>query len=123
MLDFNDLLGKGFGFDYLSGNITFNQGVATLQNMMAVGSSANLALTGELDLVNKTQSLNLKSFPSFGLATPVAGIASMITTLTLQNPFDRVLLSEYAITGSWDVPEVIKLDDRKGDGEVPVEKN
>lgn len=120
MLDFNDLLGKGFGFDYLSGSITFDQGVATLHNALAIGSSANLALTGELDMVNETQSLNLKSFPSFGLATPVAGIASMITTLTLQNPFDRVLLSEYAITGSWDAPEVIKVGE--GNGEIPGEK-
>jgi len=122
MLDFNDLLGKGFGFDYLSGRIVFDQGIAKLRNVMAIGSSANLSLTGKLDLINETQSLNLKSFPSFGLATPVAGIASMITTLTLQNPFDRVLLSEYAITGSWDAPEVVKLDGAEEKSEVPGEK-
>ncbi len=116
MLDFNDLLSKGFGFDYLSGSIILDNGIATMQDMLAIGSSANLALTGELDLVNETQSLNLKSFPSFGLATPVAGIASMIATLTLQNPFDRVLLSEYAITGSWDAPKIIKLDEAGSDG-------
>ncbi|MDT8364031.1 MAG: YhdP family protein [Nitrosomonas sp.] len=109
MLDFNDLMGKGFGFDYLSGGINLDKGIAMLHNVLVTGSSANLVLAGEVDLVNETQSLNLKSFPSFGLATPVAGIASMIATLTLQNPFDRVLLSEYAITGSWDAPEVVKF--------------
>lgn len=120
MLDFNDLLGKGFGFDYLSGGIILDKGIATMQDVLAIGSSANLALTGELDFVNETQSLNLKSFPSFGLATPVAGIASMIATLTLQNPFDRVLLSEYAITGTWNAPEIVKLDE--GDsGAIPGE--
>lgn len=120
MLDFDDLLGKGFGFDYLSGRIIFDRGVARLHNMLAIGSSANLTLTGEVDLVSKTQSLNLKSFPSFGLATPVVGIASMIATLSLQNPFARVLSSEYAIKGSWDAPEVIKISEE--DGSVPEEE-
>lgn len=109
--DFYDVFGKGFGFDYFHGNIAIKDGIATADDLHITGSAADLAVSGMWNLVEETQSLNMKVFPSLGLVTPVAGIAAMIATQTLQDPFDRVLLSEYAITGGWSEPVVIKLDD------------
>lgn len=109
MLDFYDVFGKGFGFDELSGHIVVQSGIASTHDLYIAGSSAELVLSGEWDLVNETQALNLKVFPSFGLVTPIAGIAAMIASGTLQDPFDRVLLNEYTITGSWGDPIVVKL--------------
>jgi len=122
-LDFYDIFGKGFGFDYFHGNINIRDGIATSNELHVTGSAADLAVSGELDLVKETQSLNLKVFPSLGLVTPVAGIAAMIATQSLQDPFDRVLLSEYAITGSWSAPVVIRLDNNKGKLESPVNQS
>lgn len=86
MLDFYDVFGKGFGFDELSGHIVVQSGIASTHDLYIAGSSAELVLSGEWDLVNETQALNLKVFPSFGLVTPIAGIAAMIASGTLQDP-------------------------------------
>ncbi|MCC6917524.1 YhdP family protein [Nitrosomonas sp.] len=114
MLDFYDVFGKGFGFDELSGLINIRNGIASVDNLYISGSAAELALSGKLDLVNETQALNLKVFPSLGLATPIAGIAAMIASRTLRDPFDRVLLNEYEITGSWSDPVVARLNEESG---------
>ncbi len=119
MLDFYDVFGKGFGFDYFHGNINIRNGIASADDLHITGSAAELFLKGEWDLVKETQSLNLKVFPSFGLATPIAGIAAMIATQTLQDPFDRVLLNEYTITGSWSEPIVVKLNNKNSGRDHP----
>jgi len=115
MLDFYDVFGKGFAFEKLNGEIHIRNGVASVDNLHIDGSAAELALSGDWDLVNETQTLNLKVFPSFGLATPIAGIAAMIAKGSLKDPFDRVLFNEYAIRGSWSDPVVIRVDEA-GDG-------
>lgn len=118
-LDFYDVFGKGFGFDELNGHINIKSGIASVDDLYIAGSAAELVLSGEWDLMSETQILNLKVFPSFGLATPLAGIAAMIATGTLQDPFDRVLLNEYAITGSWSDPVVVRLDEERDKVEQP----
>lgn len=118
-LDFYDVFGKGFGFDQLDGHLVIQKGIASTNDLYIAGSSAELVLSGEWDLINETQALNLKVFPSFGLATPIAGIAAMIASGTLQDPFGRVLLNEYTITGSWDDPVVVKLSEHDKQTEQP----
>ncbi len=108
--DFYDIFGKGFGFDDVRGSINIEEGIASTDELNITGSAASLTVSGKWNLVEETQSLNLKVFPSLGLVTPIAGIAAMIATQTLQDPFNPVLFSEYAITGKWNKPVVIKLD-------------
>lgn len=119
MLDFYDVFGKGFGFDALNGHLDIRNGIASIDSMYISGSAAELALNGKLDLVNETQTLNLKVFPSLGLATPIAGIAAMIANRVLRDPFDRVLLNEYEITGSWNNPVVVRPDEKNDRVEQP----
>lgn len=118
-LDFYDVFGKGFGFDELGGHVAIRSGIAATDGLYIMGSSAELVVSGEWNLVNETQALNLKVFPSFGLVTPIAGIAAMIASGTLQDPFGRVLLNEYAITGSWSDPVVIRLDEEENQVRQP----
>jgi uncharacterized protein YhdP len=107
-LDFYDVFSQGFGFEDILGNVRILKGVAATDELQIAGSAAYLAVSGEIDLVAETQALLVKMFPSLGLVTPVAGIASMIASQSLKDPFDRVLFSEYAITGTWDEPIVVK---------------
>lgn len=107
-LDFYDVFSQGFGFEDILGNVRILEGVAATKDLQIAGSAAYLAVSGEVDLVAETQALLVKMFPSLGLATPVAGIASMIASQSLKDPFDRVLFNEYAITGTWDEPVVVK---------------
>ncbi|WP_090576825.1 YhdP family protein [Nitrosomonas sp. Nm58] len=107
-LDFYDVFSQGFGFDDILGDVRITRGVAAIDELQIAGSAAYLAVSGEIDLVEETQALLVKMFPSLGLATPVAGIASMIANQSLKDPFDRVLFNEYAITGTWAEPIVNK---------------
>ncbi|WP_430231049.1 YhdP family protein [Nitrosomonas communis] len=110
-LDFYDVFSQGFGFDDISGDVRINRGVAVTDELQIAGSAAYLTVSGKIDLVEETQALLVKMFPSLGLATPVAGIASMIANQSLKDPFDRVLFSEYIITGRWDKPVMKKSQD------------
>lgn len=107
-LDFYDVFSQGFGFEDIWGNVRIMQGVAATDELQIAGSAAYLAVSGEIDLVEETQALLVKMFPSLGLVTPVVGIASMIASQSLKDPFDRVLFNEYAITGTWGEPIVVK---------------
>ncbi|HNE58203.1 MAG TPA: YhdP family protein [Nitrosomonas sp.] len=110
-LDFYDIFSQGFGFDDILGNVRIDHGIATFVDLEIAGSSAYLAVSGEINLDQETQSLRIKMFPSLGLVTPVIGIASMIADLSLKDPFGRVMFNEYAITGTWDEPLVKKLSE------------
>lgn len=107
-LDFYDVFSQGFGFDDILGDVRIIRGVAVTDELQIAGSAAYLAVSGEIDLIEETQALLIKMFPSLGLATPVVGIASMIANQSLKDPFDRVLFNEYVITGTWDEPVVVK---------------
>ncbi len=107
-LDFYDVFSQGFGFDDILGDVRISRGVAAIDELQIAGSAAYLAVSGEINLVEETQALLVKMFPSLGLVTPVAGIAAMIANQSLKDPFDRVLFNEYAITGTWAEPIVKK---------------
>ncbi|BBL35542.1 hypothetical protein Nstercoris_01813 [Nitrosomonas stercoris] len=118
-LNFYDIFGEGFSFDRVDGLMLIDDGVVATDNLHIAGSSAELALSGKWNLVDETQALNLKVYPSFGLVTPIAGLAAMVTSGTLQDPFNRVLFNEYMITGSWSDPVVVKLDQEEDQTERP----
>lgn len=107
-LDFYDVFSKGFGFDHILGDVRITNGMAVTDELQITGSAAYLVVSGEIDLVEETQELLVKMFPSLGLVTPVVGIASMIANQSLKDPFDRILFNEYAITGTWNNPLVAK---------------
>jgi uncharacterized protein YhdP len=52
----------------------------------------------------------MKVDPSFGLATPVVGVASMIVSKALRKPTapNEYNITEYDITGEWADPVVTK---------------
>jgi uncharacterized protein YhdP len=66
-------------------------------------------MTGRINLEPETQNLHMIVTPSFGLATPVVGVASMIVSKAFQKPaISPVTSNEYDITGSWADPVVTK---------------
>ncbi len=122
-LDFYDVFSQGFGFDDILGDVRITRGVAVTDELQIAGSSAYLAVSGEIDLVEETQALLVKMFPSLGLVTPVVGIASMIANQSLKDPFDRVLFNEYIITGTWDKPVMAKSQGSQENKESQSESN
>lgn len=112
-LDFHDVFSEGFGFDDITGDIKINRGVAATEGLRIDGPSAKVVMGGEMDLTAKTQRLHIEVTPSFGLVTPVVGMASVIARPALKNPPDTP--NEYDITGTWADPVVVKIADETQD--------
>ena len=95
------------------------------------GSAADVEMTGEADLAHETQDLRVRVVPSLGdsaaigiaLVNPVAGVAAAIAQRMLKNPLGQIFAFDYAVSGSWSDPKVVKIlpppppDDRSGGSE------
>ena len=114
-LDFHDVFSEGFGFDEIIGDIRINRGVATTEGLRIDGPSAKVVMEGQINLATKTQRLHIEVTPSFGLVTPVVGMASVIARPALKKPPSTP--KEYDISGTWAEPIVIKIsDEAQGQG-------
>ncbi len=110
VLDFHDVFSEGFAFNDISGDIKVNHGIATTDDLRIEGPAARVTMTGRINLEAETQDLHMKVDPSFGLATPVVGVASMIVSKALRKPTapNEYNITEYDITGEWADPVVTK---------------
>ncbi|SFN27479.1 TIGR02099 family protein [Nitrosospira briensis] len=110
-LDFHDVFSEGFGFDDISGDVKITRGVAFTDDLRIEGPSAKVVMDGEMNLEAETQKLHIKVTPSFGLATPVVGMATVIASTAMQTPATS---NEYDITGTWSDPVVTKIPRSSG---------
>lgn len=105
-LDFRDVFSEGFGFDDISGSVKINDGVAFTDEIRIEGPAARVVMNGQMNLEAETQKLHIKVTPSYGLASPVVGMASVIASTALKNPTTS---KEYDITGTWANPVVTRI--------------
>ena len=116
-LDFRELFGEGFAFETLAGTAQISKGVMTTEDFSMNGKSAQVSMTGTVDLASETQNLRVRVVPSLGdsvsagllLANPVAGLGAMVAQRILKDPLGRIFAFEYAVTGSWNDPQVERL--------------
>jgi uncharacterized protein YhdP len=109
ILDFHDIFSEGFGFNEISADIKVNRGIATTNDLLIEGPAAKIMMSGRINLEEESQDLYMKVVPSFGLATPVVGVASLIVSKALQKPASP---NEYHVTGGWADPQVTKIAGR-----------
>ena len=124
-LDFKDVFGEGFAFDRIDGTAKIARGVMTTGDLGMVGTSATVVITGAADLAKETQNLHVRVVPTVGdsvaaaaglaLLNPVVGVGAWIAQRLLKDPLGRMLAYEYAVTGSWDDPQVEKLSEPRAD--------
>ena len=72
---------------------------------------AKVVMDGEMNLEAETQKLHIRVTPSFGLAAPVVGMATVIASTAMQTP---PASNEYDITGTWSDTVVTKIPGRSG---------
>ena len=109
-LDFHDVFSEGLAFDDISGEVKITRGLASTNDLRIQGPSAKIFINGEMNLEAETQKLHITVSPSYGLAAPVVGMASVIANTALQNPSTS---KEYYITGSWADPVVARITPRE----------
>lgn len=116
-LDFRDVFSEGFAFDGIHGEATLTRGVMETKNLQIVGPAAKILMSGTVDLPAETQNLRVKVQPALGesiatgvlLVHPAAGAAAWVFNKIFGNPFDVAFSYEYAVTGAWADPKVVKL--------------
>ena len=114
-LDFRDLFGSGFIFDSINASIRMNNGIMKTTNFRMNGPAAEVFMSGETNIINETQDLNVKVTPhisdSLSIAAlaggPLAGAVAFVAQKVLKDPLNKVLTSEYRIIGTWEKPEEV----------------
>ena len=118
-LDFRDLFSDGFAFDKISATAKIDNGIMRSDDFFMTGPAAEAKIRGETNLQKETQNLKIKVRPhisdSLSLAAlaggPIVGAAAFVAQKLLKDPFNKIVQSEYVITGTWDNPHEVESPD------------
>ncbi len=112
--DFRDVFSEGFAFERIDGNIKINNGIMFTDNFEIVGTAANVKMSGDVSLSSEQTNLKMTVVPSLGegvaigagvVLGPVGGLGVLLAQKVLQG----ALSYDYAVTGSWDNPQVDRI--------------
>jgi uncharacterized protein YhdP len=121
-LDFDDLTGEGLSFDTLSGTFLLADGIAHTDNLTLRGSAAEIGLAGQTNLrdrsYDQTAVVTGQLGASLGVAGalvggPAVGAAVLLFSQIFKEPLKGVTRGYYRITGSWDDPQIRRIDARE----------
>jgi len=121
-LDFDDLTGEGLAFDTLRGNFRLTDGDVYTDNLTLRGSAAEIGLAGHTNLrtrsYDQTAVVTGQLGASLGVAGalaggPVIGAALLLFSQVFKETLKGVTRGYYHITGSWDDPQVRRIDARE----------
>jgi uncharacterized protein YhdP len=111
--DFNDVFGKGFGFDLIKGDFKLSGGNAYTENLKIHGPAAEITVKGRTGLHNKDYDQQMVVIPHIGNSLPLVGAvvggpigaaAGFAVQSVLGKGLNHVAIKRYHITGSWDKP-------------------
>jgi uncharacterized protein (TIGR02099 family) len=116
-LDFRDVFSKGFAFDRIALSGQVAGGVMALKDFRMRGSSAQVEMSGDVDLARETQNLRVRVIPRLGdsastviaLVNPLLAIPAAIAQKILKDPLGHIFAFDYSVTGAWTDPTVAKL--------------
>jgi uncharacterized protein YhdP len=121
-LDFNDLTGEGLAFDTLRGTFRLTDGDAYTDNVTLRGSAAEIGLAGHANLRDRTYDQTAvvtgQLGASLGVAGalaggPAVGAALLLFSQIFKESLNGVTRGYYRITGSWDDPQVRRIEARE----------
>ena len=119
-LDFRDIFSQGFAFNTIDGDLKVKDGVMVTDNFEVIGPAAEVKMAGDVSLPTERVNMTVTVLPRLdesiavgaGLATlnPIVGLAVYLGQKVLQNPVERIFSYRYVISGTWDNPQVAKMD-------------
>jgi len=113
--DFRDTFGNGFYFDSIRGNITAKDGIMHTNNLFIDGLAADVAMSGQIDLVRRQIDMQAVVAPELsatvGVATafvinPIVGAAVFAASKVLGPLWSKISFIRYDISGSLDQPSI-----------------
>jgi uncharacterized protein (TIGR02099 family) len=118
-MDFSDTFKKGFSFDKAEGTFNLDKGDAYTNNFMIEGPAGSIEITGRTGLVSQDFDQLVTINPAISTTIPVAGalaggpavgVALVVAQKIFGKTVDKVSTSKYTVTGSWDNPNIEKLN-------------
>jgi uncharacterized protein YhdP len=121
-LDFSDIVKKGFTFDKITADMNFNQGVIATTNGKVTSTSGEIDFNGKAYSTNKTLDMNLTVKPSLTGPLPIAAtvasggnplvgaLAMAVDKAVTPKITGGLIVMRYKVTGSWQDPQIKKLD-------------
>jgi uncharacterized protein YhdP len=131
-LDFSDLTDKGFAFDHIRGDFSFQGGNAYTQNLVLKGPAAEIGIVGRTGLLARDYDQTAKITGHVGgplaaagalAAGPAIGAALLVFSSVFKEPLGGIARGYYRITGSWEKPAVERIgasEAREVTGKVPA---
>lgn len=116
--DFSDTFGEAFYFDKINGSSKIANGIMTTDNVLIKGLAADIAISGQVDLVQRRLNLDAVVAPELsatvGVATafvvnPVIGVAVFAASQVLSPLWNKISFIRYKISGDIDNPEVREI--------------
>ncbi len=113
--DFRDTFGNGFYFDSIRGTVWAKDGIMHTDNLLVDGLAADIAMSGQIDLVRRQIDMQAVIAPEIsatvGVATafvinPIVGAAVFAASKALAPLWNKISLIRYNITGSLDHPSI-----------------
>ncbi|MBI5279932.1 MAG: TIGR02099 family protein [Burkholderiales bacterium] len=117
-LDFRDVFSEGFAFDFLRGDVTIQQGIASTNNLQMKGVTAAVLMDGKADIARETQDIRVVVVPEINAGTaslvatvinPAIGLGSFLAQMFLRQPLMRAATQEFHIDGTWADPRVTRV--------------
>jgi uncharacterized protein YhdP len=112
-LDFGDVVGKGFGFDSITGDFRFANGDASTQNLKIKGPAAEITITGRTGLKVHDYDQEVLVVPHLGSSLPIVGAiaggpvgaaAGLAVQGILGHGLNQAARKRYHVTGTWEKP-------------------
>lgn len=118
-LDFRDVFDEGLAFDRISGDFNLVDGNAYTSNLVMKGPSVGIAISGRTGLVDRTYDQIAVVHANIGSTLPLAGAlaggptlgaALLIFSEVFKQPLQGMTRARYKVSGSWDNPDVERLE-------------
>ena len=122
-LDFRDVFSEGFAFDFLRGDITIAQGVASTNNLQMKGVNAAVLMEGRADIAKETQDIKVVVIPEINAGTasliasvinPAIGVGTLVAQWLLKRPLTEAATREFHVDGSWTNPKITRVQRSAG---------
>ncbi|MGJ7491016.1 YhdP family protein [Variovorax sp. ZT4R33] len=120
-LDFRDIFSEGFAFDFIRGDATIANGVASTNNLQMKGVNAAVLMDGAADIAHETQNLRVVVVPEISAGTaalvatainPLIGLSTFLAQALLSKPLAAAATQEFQIEGTWTDPKITKVPRR-----------
>jgi uncharacterized protein (TIGR02099 family) len=117
-LDFSDVFNKGFSFNTIAGVFFLQAGQAHTDQLLLQSPAAQIQIQGQTNLTDQTYEQVVTVFPQLANPLPVAsalaggigvGAAAWVVQQLLQSELQKVIYSQYRVTGPWQKPVIIPL--------------